>query len=168
MNLRAQIKTITLPPLVIANGEIPRCEIIVRLPPRWVKFITGWDVDIEEAISTVVCDPWRWEQAGKVELCRDFAALWHGGHPFTSSVSGLGDVAIPHNWQGGGVKARFPLRRDVLECLHAAAALVNRHPHEVLAKILTRTLPLIAGRPLPKVRRKPEPGKIIPFPTANA
>ena len=90
----------------------------------------------------------------------DFLRIWRDG---------LRDVAVPVHGKGrvnGRVNARFPIREDVLDCLHSASAEVNRNPHEVLAKILTRTLPLIAERPLPKARL--EAGNVIQFSLVSA
>lgn len=160
MNYPAQIETRPLSPFVISNGENPRCEIIVPLPASWRKFISGWRIDIEETIAIVVCNPWLWVDGKKAVPCRDFLELWR---------KGLGDFARPIHGKGrvnGRVNASFPIRIDVLDCLQSAAESVKQNPHEVLAKILTRTLPLMAERPLPKVRLEQEQAmNIIPFPS---
>ena len=148
-----------LPPLVVANQEIPRCEITIRLPARWLKIIE-WNagVNIEDAVSTIVCALAPWFASGDCVPCREFSSIWE---------KWLGDVSIPYDWKAGCVKTRIPIRRDILNCLHVAAATVNRDPYEVLAKILTRGLACQLGSPLPVGRRKAMASNIIQFQPAN-
>jgi len=124
MNYQDVIETRPLPPL-----EIPRCEMILPMPRKWLEAINLYGVNVETKLANVVCDISNENlPAREMQPSQRFKGKWDHCYKTTCVPAKPDESAF--------CRVAIPIRTDILTALDVCSLQIARTPHFLALKII--------------------------------
>jgi len=122
MNYKNVIETRPLPPL-----EIPRCEMILPMPRKWLEAINAYGINVETKLAHAVCGAENLP-AREMEANPRFKGNWD--HCYKKACV----PAKPD--EAKFCRAGIPIRTDILRALDVCSLQIGSTPHFLALKII--------------------------------